>query len=90
MPFWRASRSSARSEAWPRSGITVPERLERSAARSVGGHLPEQFGGVDPGSQHTASGGALRVRCDGEHWSMEAGVDPASRAGPPGAPRRSS
>jgi hypothetical protein len=34
-------------------------------------------GGVDPGGQHTASGGALRVRCDVEHRSTEAGVDPA-------------
>jgi len=36
-------------------------------------------GGVDPGGQHAASGGALRVRCDDGHRSVEvAGVDPAS------------
>ena len=38
----------------------------------------QAVGGVDPGGQHTASGGALRVRCDVEHRSAEAGVDPAS------------
>ena len=62
-PFWRVSRSSARNEAWPLSG-TTPERLGRRAAQPAGGHLPKQLGGVDPGGQHTASGGALRVRCD--------------------------
>ena len=39
----------------------------------------QAVGGVDPGGQHTASGGAIRVRCDGRHRSSKvAGVDPAS------------
>jgi hypothetical protein len=63
VPFWRVSRSSARNEARPLSG-TTPERLAGSTARPAGGHLPKAVGGVDPGGQHTASGGALRVRCD--------------------------
>ena len=53
----------------------------RSELRSQPAAICLSVGGVDPGGEHTASGGALRVRCDGGHRSVEvAGVDPASRS----------
>jgi hypothetical protein len=79
-PYWRASRSSAQSErgphpASPRREGWRPELRRQPAAKC------QQEGGVDPGGQLTASGGALRVRCDDGHRSADvAGVDPASRA----------
>ena len=82
MPFWRASRSSARNEAWPRSGVGSSGRLGLEVESPARGHLLA-IGGVDPGGQHAALGGALRVRCDDRHRSVKvAGVDPASWTSP--------
>jgi len=79
--FLRAFRSSARSKAWPSPGTEVPGRLERDAAQPASGQPPRKkglVGGVDPGGQLTASGGALRVDAIVGHRSADvAGVDPA-------------
>jgi hypothetical protein len=61
--FWRASRSSAQNRARPTARLhSAGCRLARSAARSASGHSADKReGGVDPGGQLTASGGAFRV-----------------------------
>jgi len=77
-PFWRGSRSSARNEAWPRSG-TTPERPGRRAAQSASGHLPQQLGGSTPAAS-TPHRGARFAFDAMRHRSAKAGVDPASSA----------
>jgi hypothetical protein len=77
-PFLRASRSSARNEAWPRSGAT-PERPGRRAAQSASGHLPKQLGGSTPAAS-TPHRGARFAFDAMRHRSANAGVDPASSA----------
>jgi hypothetical protein len=62
-----------------RSPVISRRKGWRSQSRSQLAAICLEVGGVDPGGQHAASGGALRVRCDDEHRSVKvAGVDPAS------------
>jgi len=77
----RAFRSSARSNAWSLPGPDVPGGLgaRRRAASERQHENTTEVGGVDPGGQFTASGGALRVDAIVGHRSADvAGVDPAS------------
>jgi hypothetical protein len=56
-----------------RAGWCATQRSQSAAIR-----LEEEVGGVDPGGQLTASGGALRVDAIVGHRSADvAGVDPA-------------
>ena len=59
-PFWRVSRSSARNEAWPRSGVAAPERLALSDAPSASGHLSCSWGGRPRRPAHRIGGRTSR------------------------------
>ena len=84
----RVSRSSARNEAGPPPGAERPGTGWGAMLRGQPAAICQRVGGVDPGGQLTASGGALRVDAiDGHRSADVAGVDPASWRREPGVRR---
>ena len=76
--FWRASRSSARNEAWPPPGIAEPGTGWYATLRSQPAASSQARGGRPRRPAHRIGGRASR-RCDDGHRSADvAGVDPAS------------